>query len=221
MEHQLTPKAEQTRQRIFDVAIHLFIDNGYEETTMRDIAAAAGCSLGLAYRYFTSKEEFVIALYRRNVGLTETRIREMPTALLATRFHQTMTGMLEDVKPHREAYSGIFGAAMNPRSKVGVLGEETADIRARMRAAFEEMVTGATDAPKQPQAAQISSLLYTAHFLILLFWISDSTPDQSATYELLDFSESILPLMRGALILPPIGKAMTRLVAITEKVFTV
>jgi len=36
----LTPKAEATRQRILDTALRLFPTNGYERTSMRDVAAA-------------------------------------------------------------------------------------------------------------------------------------------------------------------------------------
>lgn len=48
METHAASKAEQTRQRIFDAAIPLFIERGHEETTMRAIALAADSSLGLA-----------------------------------------------------------------------------------------------------------------------------------------------------------------------------
>ena len=61
----LTLKARRTRERILEAALELFADRGYETTTMRDVAREAGASLGLAYRYFASKEEFALALYMR------------------------------------------------------------------------------------------------------------------------------------------------------------
>jgi AcrR family transcriptional regulator len=214
-----TAKAEQTRQRIFDTAVRLFIEKGYEATTLRDIANAADCSLGLAYRYFTCKEDFVIALYRRNAALSEGRVQNMPPAPLAQRFHDTMRGMLDDVTPHRAAYMGVFGSAMNPQSPVGVLGEHTADIRAQMQSVFDRVVLEASDAPKQPQAGYISSLLYSAHFLILLFWINDHTPDCQATAQLLDFSRDALNMLRPALVLPPISRSLARMAGILQAVF--
>src|SRR5215468_10212410 len=60
----LTRKAVLTRQRIVETALRLFAAKGYEQTTMRDIAKETGCALGLAYRYFASKEELVLELYR-------------------------------------------------------------------------------------------------------------------------------------------------------------
>jgi AcrR family transcriptional regulator len=59
-----TPKGTMTQQRILDAALALFASKGYEATTMRDIAAAADCSLGLTYRYFASKEDLILELYR-------------------------------------------------------------------------------------------------------------------------------------------------------------
>ncbi len=70
---------------------------------------------------------------------------------------------------------------MNPNSPVGVLSDSTADIREQMGQVFAQVVSGASDAPKQPQAAHISTVLYSAHFLVLLFWMNDSTPDGQAT----------------------------------------
>ena len=58
-----TKKAEATSARILDVALDLFRRGGFEQTTMRGIAAEAGVSLGSAYYYFESKEHLVMAFY--------------------------------------------------------------------------------------------------------------------------------------------------------------
>ena len=44
-----TTKAEETRDRILDAALRLFRERGFAETTMRDVAAAAGVATGAAY----------------------------------------------------------------------------------------------------------------------------------------------------------------------------
>ncbi|MEZ4669862.1 MAG: TetR/AcrR family transcriptional regulator [Anaerolineae bacterium] len=217
---ELTPKAQETRQRIFDTAVRLFMEKGYEETTMRDIAAAAGCSLGLTYRYFASKEDLVLALYRQLSVDTKARIAELPPAPLGERFQLIMTDILERVTPYRAAWSGIFGGAMNPDSPIAVLGARTADIRHEMRGVFTEMIATASDAPKKPdQIAALGMLLYVAHLMTLLFWISDRTPGCSATHNLLDFSKDMLGLIKTVLFLPVASKGMARLAGIVESVF--
>src|SRR6266699_1752599 len=52
---------EAQRARIIDGARAVFAKKGLA-ATMADVAAAAGVSQGLAYRYFTSKDELVRAL---------------------------------------------------------------------------------------------------------------------------------------------------------------
>ena len=56
--------SEQTRRQVLDTALALFRKRGFEQTTMRDVAEAAGLSLGAAYYYFKSKEALVGAYLR-------------------------------------------------------------------------------------------------------------------------------------------------------------
>ena len=52
-----------TRRRLMEVAQQLFAAQGYPETTVDDIARAAGVNKALIYRSFDSKEEiFVLVL---------------------------------------------------------------------------------------------------------------------------------------------------------------
>ena len=52
-----------THYRLFDTAIGLMAKRGYAATTLRDVAAEAGVSPTLLYRYFPSKQSVVLALY--------------------------------------------------------------------------------------------------------------------------------------------------------------
>ena len=62
--NRTTPRAEDTRRKIYDAAMELFREKGFEQTTMRDIAAKAGVALGGAYYYYSSKDAIVLAFYR-------------------------------------------------------------------------------------------------------------------------------------------------------------
>ena len=46
---------EVRRQELLNTAMELFARQGYEETSMSDIARAAGVAQGLCYRYFQTK----------------------------------------------------------------------------------------------------------------------------------------------------------------------
>lgn len=53
---RITKDPEERRQEIIETAMHLFYENGYEKTSIGDIAKAIGVAQGLCYRYFPSKE---------------------------------------------------------------------------------------------------------------------------------------------------------------------
>ncbi len=48
---------ERRRRQIIDAAVQLFIENGFHKTTTRQIARAAGISIGSLYEYIASKED--------------------------------------------------------------------------------------------------------------------------------------------------------------------
>ena len=48
---------EKRRRQIVEAAAKLFIDQGFHKTTTRQIARAAGFSIGSLYEYVTSKED--------------------------------------------------------------------------------------------------------------------------------------------------------------------
>jgi AcrR family transcriptional regulator len=52
---------EQRRAQILRAAVGCFVARGFHQTSMAEIAAASGLSMGLLYRYFRSKDEIVLA----------------------------------------------------------------------------------------------------------------------------------------------------------------
>jgi len=50
---------ERRRRQIIDAAVQLFIDKGFHKTTTRQIARAAGISIGSLYEYIASKEDIL------------------------------------------------------------------------------------------------------------------------------------------------------------------
>jgi AcrR family transcriptional regulator len=59
------PEAKSTRERILDVALDLFIEKGYDKTSLREIAEPLGFSKAALYYHFASKEDILMALHMR------------------------------------------------------------------------------------------------------------------------------------------------------------
>jgi len=67
MQSHPLPVRERTRRAVrgelAQLAVGLFVEKGYDETTIDDLAAAAGMSKRTFFRYFASKEELVMGKY--------------------------------------------------------------------------------------------------------------------------------------------------------------
>ena len=57
--------AVSTRQRILDVALDLFIEQGFDKTPLRQIAEKLGFSKAALYYHFASKDDILMALHMR------------------------------------------------------------------------------------------------------------------------------------------------------------
>jgi AcrR family transcriptional regulator len=57
--------AGNTRERILDVALDLFIEQGFDGTSLREIAEQLGVTKAALYYHFTSKDDILMALHLR------------------------------------------------------------------------------------------------------------------------------------------------------------
>jgi AcrR family transcriptional regulator len=69
----VTERTGDTRERIKDVALELFTEQGYEQTSLREIAERLGVTKAALYYHFKSKEEIVHAFVEDRV----TRLTEL------------------------------------------------------------------------------------------------------------------------------------------------
>jgi AcrR family transcriptional regulator len=59
------PGRSNTRERILEVALDLFTEQGYDGTSLREIAAKLGVTKAALYYHFESKEDILQALHMR------------------------------------------------------------------------------------------------------------------------------------------------------------
>jgi AcrR family transcriptional regulator len=73
-------KRRQTRERLTRVAMALFLDRGFEATTLDDIAAAADISRRSFFHYFASKEDVVFAWQEETTAALIAAVAARPAA---------------------------------------------------------------------------------------------------------------------------------------------
>src|SRR2546430_2253985 len=80
---QLEPALDR-RTQILDAALVCFAQRGFHQTSMHDISAEAGISVGLIYRYFANKEAVISAMadrHKKEINDVLERARQAPTLL--------------------------------------------------------------------------------------------------------------------------------------------
>lgn len=68
---------EERRNQIMDAAVRRFSRDGFHQTTMDGICAEADMSKGALYRYFSSKEDIVAAMYERSINQETSMMKEV------------------------------------------------------------------------------------------------------------------------------------------------
>jgi AcrR family transcriptional regulator len=131
---------ESTRERILDVAMELFTDQGFDGTSMREIAARLHISKPAIYYHFASKEEILMALHMR--------LHDFGKAALARLADQAVTleswgSLLDEVLDQMLAQRKIF--LMHERNQAALEklhrkdhDEEHDDIQQRFRKALAD-----------------------------------------------------------------------------------
>jgi AcrR family transcriptional regulator len=193
------------RGRLYETAIRMISERGYEATTLREVAKEAGVSVGLLYRYFPSKQAVIIALYDELSEEFEVQAAGMKPGKWRERFLFALDTSLRVLRPHRTALRALTPILVGDPDD-GVFAESTAFSRRRVQQVFENAVAGSSDAPKPPMAAALGRLFYLVHLVVLLWWLLDKTPKQRATAALVALTEQLLPSAALTLRLPPIRR---------------
>jgi AcrR family transcriptional regulator len=71
-------KKQRTRQTIVDVATRLFVEQGYQQTTLAQIAEEADVSTSTFFNYFATKVDIVFCLLDLVTDSAQRRIAERP-----------------------------------------------------------------------------------------------------------------------------------------------
>jgi AcrR family transcriptional regulator len=203
-----TSRGEETKTRIVDAAMRLFVANGYEATTMRAIAAAAGVAVGNAYYYFPSKEHLIQAFYARTHH--EHLAASRPVLERERRFVDRLVGVmdakLDTIEPYHRFSGVLFTTASDPASPLNPFSDESLPTRRESTAVFEEVVKGSSLRVSKEMAAELPNLLWIWHMGIVLFWLHDRSERRRRTRRLVEATAPLLeklvtlgslPLLRG------------------------
>src|SRR5271154_3361262 len=82
-----------TRERILDIALELFVTQGYDKTSLRDIAGRIGTTKAALYYHFERKQDILLELHLRLHALGHEALEQL--------------ALLEDGQPRADAWPGL------------------------------------------------------------------------------------------------------------------
>jgi AcrR family transcriptional regulator len=201
-----TAKGEQTRTAIFETALELFRDRGFDNTTMQDIAAAARVAKSAAYYYFPSKEAIVTAYYDAIQAEQERLCAHVfaETDDLRRRLEAALMTKFDLAQNDRKLLGIIFRYAGEPAHPLSCLGEATASIRHRAMRSFSDALA-AERLPKDLEQL-LPLALWSLQMGLLVLFLYDSSKGQQRTRKLaagaLDLTQKMLTLAKLPLLKP-------------------
>ena len=129
---------DESRAKIITAALHLFGANGYERTTVRQIAEAAGVAQGLLYRHFVSKDDLLRVIFQQSVQhvFASFALAEQgdPSRSPIARIIMAAFAVLRE---HRDFWRLSYGVRMQ-QSVLAALGPELTDWTASIRTTLEQ-----------------------------------------------------------------------------------
>jgi len=187
------PKSEATREQIFLAALDLFREQGFDATTMREIATRAGVATGAAYYYFDSKDAIVLAFYDRAQKDMAPLLEDALAASkdLKERLHRVLRVKLDYFAPSR-AFLGALAAHADPAHPLSPFSEQTSAIRDADVEFFEKALAGSRVRISDDLKQHLPRLLWMYQMGLILFWIYDRSPGQRGTEALIEKSISIV-----------------------------
>lgn len=160
-----------TRERILDTAERLFMESGYEATSMRQITSEAAVNLAAVNYHFGSKEALMQEVFRRRLGwLNQERMRvlneleaeaggkPLKPSLIVDAFFGTLLRMGDDEQRGGKNFLRLLGRTMTDPSEFirAFMANEYAEVVERYKQAFFKAL------PDVPQA----EILWRFNFML-------------------------------------------------------
>lgn len=212
-----TSKGEQTRRHIFECALELFRENGFDATTMQEVAARADVVKSAAYYYFPGKEAIIQAYYEA-VQSEQERICDEAFAQskdLKTRLTTAMHTKFDLAKDDRNLLGVVFRYTGEPEHPLSCLGRGTAEIRWRSMQIFRQAIAGERLPKDLEQLLPVA--LWALQMGLLVMFLYDNSAAQRRTRKMadgaLDLTLKLLTLAK----LPVLKPVRTKVLALLRE----
>ncbi len=216
---EVLPKAEATRARILEAALALFQQEGFENTTMRGIAANAQVATGAAYYYYPSKDAIVMDFYQRSCDEMQEKLQHAIEDVrgLEAGLSQLIRVKLSHFAPTRGVLRALLRNGADPKYPLSPFSVETKQIRDIDISWFRKIVDKSGLRIPRDLSRHLPGVLWFFQMGVIFFWLTDDSPQQARTEKLLSLAcKTVATLVRlSALpLLRPLRKPVLELIEI-------
>lgn len=153
------------REQILAAAKRCFLRGGFHETSMQDLFAEAGLSSGAVYRYFSSKEDVILAIAEENLRDMAALIHALANSGHSEGLGAALAEVLEAVRDkHARSELGAMAVLVwSEALRTPTLATQFGVMLGQMRADFADVVREyqAHDGlPRQTNVDALTALLF-------------------------------------------------------------
>jgi len=194
-EEKKKKKADLTKERLFEVAIELFLEKGFHQTTMRDIAKGAGLTPGASYYHYSSKNEFVLEFYQKTL---DESLESLPQIIdkyqkFEDRLVEIARQKFEQLEEYETLVTALVENASGPNNPLSPFSRQSAPVRELAMSQFEKIIEGSDLKIKHHEHKEkIVKLLWFQHMTLIYFWIHDRSRNKTASKKLAKVSSEFL-----------------------------
>lgn len=211
-------KADVTAERLLEISLRAFTENGFDETSMRGLAQAAGLSPGAFYYHYSSKEAVIQVFYEKSFESflkAASQIFES-TDNFSERVREIVRARLSTFTGSRDLLIVLSRSAVDPRSPLSPFGKEQKRLREATVRIMEELVKSSDLRCDKRLLPYLPYLLWMYTMGILFYWAFDESPKQNRTTRLIDSLTPQLARLIGFTRLPLTGSVLKPFLEVLE-----
>lgn len=191
-------------ERLLAAATRLFAENGYENTSVREIVTAAGVTKGAMYHYFAAKDDLLYEIYHRLLALQTERLERLAGGAGSPeeRLRAAVIDVIGTSCAHLDGLTVFFRSMhLLPEERRRAVRAERRHYHERFRALVEEGGREGTFRQDVPADLAVNFLFGAVHQLST-WWRPDGTLD---AHEVGEYYAGLFldGLRRGGAAVPP------------------
>ena len=205
----MAEKSKKTKQLIYSVAMQKFQNQGFHQTSMREIAKDCNVASGLAYRYFRTKEDILGVFFEKfceEIAEEQAQIKSGP---IEEMFTQALKVKIFQLGKNRDLLLSVYPLMFDQKSRLSVMGEGTSRARQTLLDAIQSLIRRSNYRGSEKSSLDLTVFLYGIEQLITLYWFNDASPDFTNTHKLMDYNRKFVRFLRSMLFVPGTGKVLS------------